>query len=186
MRQARAPSEENYDPSPVKLLPLERSEESKSQRKKKAKKKVKLKLLKSIYEGRPHTVFFPYHEVCGKTRDTSRVIVPSAHGIKVPKMYFRLPAYNTYKCVRHAFLGAGFIKSRNDTFWNGYWGRLKKGKMTEFVTTSMNPYQKFNHFSGCWQAGRKDNLYKHIKNQQKDFPRHFNFLPKTYFLKTEL
>ena len=103
MRQARAPSDENYDPSPVKLLPLERSEESKSQRKKKAKKKVKLKLLKSIYEGRPHTVFFPYHEVCGKTRDTSRVVPYDESGSLVSKMYFRLPAFNTYKCVRFAF-----------------------------------------------------------------------------------
>lgn len=36
----------------------------------------KILLLKSIYEGRPSTCFFPYPACCAKTRDDSNVIDP--------------------------------------------------------------------------------------------------------------
>ena len=45
--------------------------------------------------------------------------------MKVPKTYYRLPAKKAYSSIRKCFELAGFICTKNDYDWNGYWGKLK-------------------------------------------------------------
>jgi tubulin polyglutamylase TTLL4 len=44
----------------------------------------------------------------------------------------------------------------------------------------MNKYQKIKHFPGCWQLGRKDNMWKNLSKQRRMFPDAYNFVPMTY------
>jgi tubulin polyglutamylase TTLL4 len=44
----------------------------------------------------------------------------------------------------------------------------------------MNKSQKMNHFPGCWQLGRKDNMWKNLSKQRRTFPDAYNFVPMTY------
>lgn len=64
--------------------------------------------MKSPYEGRPITCFFPYPEECERKRDISRVIYPEKINIKVPKVKYRLPAKKAYSSIRKCFELAGF------------------------------------------------------------------------------
>lgn len=47
----------------------------------------------------------------------------------------------------------------------------------------MKKKQRFSHYQGCWQLGRKDNLCHNLKKKQRIYPKYFDFLPKTYCLK---
>jgi tubulin polyglutamylase TTLL4 len=47
---------------------------------------------------------------------------------------------------------------------------------------TMNKYQKINHFPGCWNMGRKDNLWMNLSKMKRKFPREYDFVPNTYLL----
>src|SRR5690606_16008241 len=38
------------------------------------------------------------------------------------------------------------------------------------------------HFPGCWQLGRKDNLWRNISRLKRQFPSDYDFIPNTYIL----
>jgi len=44
----------------------------------------------------------------------------------------------------------------------------------------MNRHQKMNHFPGCWQLGRKDNMWKNLNKQRRVHPEMYSFVPLTY------
>lgn len=86
---------------------------------------------------------------------------------------------------------------RPQKIWNGIctganskrkWSKIPFYQLVfiRFSFSLLNKFQKFNHFEGCWNVGRKDRLYTHIMNLQKEFPSAYNFLPKTYFLQYNL
>ena len=84
----------------------------------------------------------------------------------------------TPNIVRSCVREAGF-KSTSGDQWIGYFG--KHMKTTSFKTLS--PSQKFNHFPGSFQLGRKDNLWRNLtKLQLKHAREEFNFLPQTFVL----
>ena len=77
-------------------------------------------------------------------------------------------------CVRDA----GFRTTSGDK-WIGYFGKHMKANCFK----TLSPFQKFNHFPGSFQLGRKDSLYRNINKLQLKNSRHeFNFLPQTFIL----
>ncbi len=49
----------------------------------------RLLLLKSVYEGRPSTVFFPYPSCCGVTRDKSRCVAITEYEVRKFDMKYK-------------------------------------------------------------------------------------------------
>ena len=84
----------------------------------------------------------------------------------------------TPNIVRSCVREAGFKSTPADQ-WIGYFG--KHMKTSSFK--SLSPSQKFNHFPGSFQLGRKDNLWRNLTKLQLKHSRHeFSFLPHTYVL----
>jgi len=57
------------------------------------------------------------------------------------------------------------------------WGNPKQDRIKD-----MNKYQKVNHFPGCWQLGRKDNLWRNISRLKRQYNNDYDFIPNTYLL----
>ena len=74
---------------------------------------------------------------------------------------------------------AGFFLT-NGNNWNIFWGFYPFEDIK-----ILNKFQKFNHFPGCWNIGRKDNLYRNLHQFKKKFPDDFNYFPKTYILESD-
>lgn len=112
-------------------------------------------LLKSVYENRPPTIFFPYPPWCQIRRETSRTLALSTSEMALYDLKYKMGAKNhPFFCVTTAFQYAGFQRTFSDD-WNGLWGKeLSDG------LKNLNKYQKSNHFPGCWNLGRKDQLYE--------------------------
>jgi len=49
----------------------------------------------------------------------------------------------------------------------------------------MKIYQKINHFPGMFYLSKKGNLCNKLMAMKKQFPREYNFFPKTWSLPTD-
>lgn len=137
-------------------------------------------LLKSIYQNRPFTLFFNYHPICNQTHDLSRVVKMGENEMREYDFNCRISGETPLKCVELAFKAGGFKITTEGKDWNVFWGFVKPETLK-----NMNPFQKTNHFPGCWHLGRKDNLYRHIFRMKQKYEEHYNFIPKTYLLSSE-
>ncbi|KAL4432998.1 hypothetical protein ABPG74_005371 [Tetrahymena malaccensis] len=140
--------------------------------------KHKVSLLKSVYQGRPSTIFFPYHKSCQQPqpRDTTRAIQISDFETKKFNLKYKINGENPYKCVVKAFEEAGFeMTEEND--WNCVWSLPKKDRVK-----FMNQFQKQNHFPGCWNLGRKDFMWRCLNRVKRKCPKEMDFVPNTYLL----
>ena len=89
-------------------------------------KRSKIIMLKSVYQGRPNTCFFPFPDFLERKHNQERVIYPEEVGKRVPSMYYRMPNISHYRTVKCLFEFAGFKCTKDDLNWHGYWGRLKR------------------------------------------------------------
>ena len=133
-------------------------------------------ILQSIYEGRPGTIFFTYPPCCEKVRGISRTIVVKPEDEKSYDLKFKS---GRLYCVMKSFEYAGF-KLTSGNNWNALWAKPKQDRIKD-----MNRYQKVNHYPGCWQLGRKDNLWRNLSRSKRKFPNEYNFVPNTYILSTD-
>jgi tubulin polyglutamylase TTLL6/13 len=46
---------------------------------------------------------------------------------------------------------------------------------------ALKPWQKINHFPGMSEICRKDTLARNLNRMRREFPKHFNFYPKTWW-----
>ena len=87
----------------------------------------------------------------------------------------------TPNIVRSCVRDAGFKSTPGDQ-WIGYFGKHMKTSCFK----ALSPSQKFNHFPGSFQLGRKDSLWRNLtKLQLKHSRKEFNFLPQTFVLPAE-
>ncbi|KAI6654140.1 Tubulin polyglutamylase TTLL4 isoform X4 [Oopsacas minuta] len=94
-----------------------------------------------------------------------------------PILYWKHSAI-TPNIVRKCVKDAGFRTTTGDE-WIGYFGKHMKASSFK----SLAPFQKFNHFPGSFQLGRKDNLWRNLNKLQLKNSRHdFRFLPQTFIL----
>ena len=136
----------------------------------------KVFMLKSVYEGRPATIFFSYPACCERARDTTRTFVLKPEEEKIYDLKYKSGYFNS---VVKTFENAGF-KRTSGAHWNAIWGTPNKDKIKE-----LNKFQKFNHFPGCWQLGRKDYLWRNLSRMRRQFPLDYNFTPNTYILNSD-
>ena len=133
-------------------------------------------LLRSVYEGRPQTIFFQYPACCEKIRDVSRACFLKPEEAKKFDLKFKTSAL---LCVVRTFENAGFKRTEGN-YWNHLWANPKHDRVKE-----MNKFQKTNHYAGCWQLGRKDNLWRNLSRMKRQFPNDFNFIPNTFLLNVD-
>ena len=50
------------------------------------------------------------------------------------------------------------------------------------VLLGMSEFQKYNHYPGSWQLGRKDNLWRNVSRMRRAFGEDYNICPATYLL----
>ncbi|KAL4463103.1 hypothetical protein ABPG74_007104 [Tetrahymena malaccensis] len=139
-------------------------------------------LLKSIYEGRPSTIFFEYPDCCFKKREQgNRTYVASPKEVKKWNLTYRMNDCNRpYQCVTKSFEAGGFVETLSNTQWNGYWASNR----ISFIK-KLNSFQKTNHFAGCWNLGRKDQLWMRVSKQKRKFNEDYDFIPRTMLLGQE-
>ncbi len=98
---------------------------------------TQIRLLNSIYQGRPPTVFFQYPQICALTRDTTRSVLVSQKDALRYELTFKMGSVNRpFVCVTGAFEEAGFEMVTSGCDWNGFWG----GRILEGLK-KMNRYQ---------------------------------------------
>lgn len=76
-----------------------------------------------------------------------------------------------------AFLKAGFKRVEDDD-WNVFFGR----HLSAQNYSTLNPFQKVNHFPGSIHLGRKDLLTIAIHEMKKSFPADYDYFPDTYLI----
>ncbi|CAJ0578725.1 unnamed protein product, partial [Mesorhabditis spiculigera] len=79
--------------------------------------------------------------------------------------------------VRQTLATSHFKLVEKDDEWIGYWGGYFKSAQYRKFTN----HQKVNHFPGGYHIARKDNLWRHILEKQKQFP-NFEIMPYTFIL----
>jgi tubulin polyglutamylase TTLL6/13 len=78
----------------------------------------------------------------------------------------------------------GWTTSRqDDDCWDVWW---TDGAVSSEKLAKMKPYQKINHFPGMFALARKNHLAKYLGKMRKQFPKDYNFFPKTWMLPGEL
>ena len=115
---------------------------------------------------RPGTVFFDYLPVCEREpRNRSRCIEVDPFEIS------NRPRPLTFKItdgthIQNAMVNAlhhnGF-RHTTSSGYNLFWGGSRS---TDFLR-DFDPYQKARHFPGCWQLGRKDNLWRNMSRMKR-------------------
>ena len=85
-----------------------------------------------------------------------------------------------YSTMKDIMKSNGFVLTRSQKY-NFCWGFSKHRAQLKFLT----PLQRFSHFQGCWQVGRKDFLWQNVQNKRQKFPHLLSFMPLTYCLKYE-
>lgn len=117
-------------------------------------KKNKVYLLKSLFPGRPATLFFTYPKHCLVKRNEERKIQMQGDFKLKFKMTDNVCVYN---CVLSALKTAGFTQTEGKN-WNLLWS----APLQPEVLKNFSKYQRCNHFPSTWELGHKDNLWKNV------------------------
>ena len=91
---------------------------------------------------------------------------------------------NMPKCIEETCNRGGIFLIKSLENCNIIWKLMNSTKMRELIR-AINNSQKYNHFPSTFQLGRKDYLYKHIRNCKRIFPDLYNFAPPTYILPSD-
>ena len=118
-----------------------------------------IRLVPSLAEGRPPTVFFPYPEGLQlPPRDCAYTTVPRS------ELRLRFRCYWERRCIKNAFARAGFERTKG-RFYNVAW--FKHPSQDGF--RRLGARQLVNHFPGSWAIGRKDRLMRSINSCRSRF-----------------
>ena len=135
-------------------------------------------LYKSLFSGRPPTVFFQYPP---KINDELKPVYKQ-HIYKMKDNKFSLKfkvadRVHTYNCVVNSLTFAGFTQTES-TNWNVMWSAPLKPE----TLRNYDMYKHCNHFPGTWQLGRKDLMYRNIASCIREHGDDYNIVPKTWIL----
>ena len=131
-------------------------------------------LVRSIFHNRPSTLVFDYLPQCKKASRVNR----RCEEASVSNLKFRIcKKSNKYNSVLNTLKSLGFTKTGSNKFHVYYGGLPKANRIAQLL-----PSQKYNHFAGSWQLGRKDYLYKNIAKMKSTFRGACDFCPVTYIL----
>lgn len=85
-----------------------------------------------------------------------------------------------YSTMKELMKHNGFVLTHSQKY-NVCWGFSKHRAQLKYLTIS----QRFSHFQGCWQMGRKDFLWQNVQRKRLRFPDYLDFMPLTYCLKND-
>lgn len=92
------------------------------------------------------------------------------------QLYFkvsdRAPAYN---CVLNSLKYAGFEQTKSHKF-NIIVSKVPSPQSLRWLSR----FQRFNHFPGAWNLGRKDNLWRNVWRMKRGFGSDYEICPMTY------
>jgi hypothetical protein len=136
--------------------------------------------LKSIYEGRPPTAFFPYPSYVKLDRESNRVRTYLREDVEYLFMSFKIwDTTHIYNAVVNTCKNAGFtMVEQPNIYFNLQWTGYIKYK----DILHLNKYQKTNHFPGSQCLGRKDLLWRNMNRMRLQFPKEFTITPISYLL----
>lgn len=114
--------------------------------------------LKSVYEGRPPTAFYPYPNYVKIERQSNRVRTYNRVDVEYLFMSFKISdTTHIYNAVVNSCKHAGFtMVEQPNIYFNLQW----TGYITAKNIAHLNKYQKTNHFPGSQCLGRKDLLWR--------------------------
>ena len=136
-------------------------------------------LLQPLFQGRPPTLLFDYAPQCFlPSKCNSRTIQLSSEEGSTRPLYYRYSKKaHVYNCVVTALEFNGFSETHASDF-NVY----ISGAIRPKLLLEMDQFQKYNHYPGSWQLGRKDNLWRNVSRMRRAFGEEFAFCPPTYLL----
>lgn len=149
--------------------------------------KSRMRLLKSVFEGRPPVLFFDYDPRCGAaSRDAQRVLsdgeMEAEELLPLPTMYWSIRTtkdVHEYNCVVNTLRLGGLTRTApTTTKWTLYWGPHPETALLK----GMGPFQKANHFPASWHLGRKDLLQRNVAKMKRQFPKDFDIMPHGFVL----
>lgn len=138
---------------------------------------TKTVLLAPIFRGRPHTVLFLYPPQCSKPPRTSPRAVPtSPEDLQGKTLYYTYSdTAHIYNCIQRVLEFNGFKETDGDDFT-----LYLSSDITPKLLLEFDAYQKYNHYPGSWQLGRKDNLWRNFVKMRRSFGEEYDFCPQTF------
>ncbi|GET93014.1 tubulin tyrosine ligase, putative [Leishmania tarentolae] len=89
------------------------------------------------------------------------------------------PGAVAFSAVIKAFEAGGLRYTNSNKDFNILWAK----RATVYTLSSLNAYQKVNHFPGTWGVGRKDRLAYNIRRMQRYFGYNdFDIVPKSFLI----
>ncbi|AIO02096.1 tubulin tyrosine ligase, putative [Leishmania panamensis] len=89
------------------------------------------------------------------------------------------PGAVAFSAVIKAFEAGGLRYTDSNKDFNILWAK----RATVYTLSSLNAYQKVNHFPGTWGVGRKDRLASNIRRMQRFFSDDaFDIVPKSFLI----
>lgn len=136
-------------------------------------------VIKSPFLNRKATVVFDYPPQCGlQSRLDARCVPLSSEELKSCSFSYKLcKKAHTYNCAVNSFKFAGFERTSTARYNVLIGGVPRRGRITQ-----LRKYQKYNHFAGSWQLGRKDNLYRCVNKCRRTYGADYNICPYTFIL----
>lgn len=134
--------------------------------------------LKSVFDKRPPTAFFPYPRYCKDIRDPGeRLRMYDIEEVEQLFLSFQVSdSTHIYNVLVNSLKNGGFELLDSTSQWNILWTRyVEAGDVKK-----LNKYQKINHFPGSIHLSRKDYLWSCMHRFMDRFPREFNITPMTY------
>ncbi|KAG8460194.1 hypothetical protein KFE25_004442 [Diacronema lutheri] len=133
-------------------------------------------LLRSLFVGRPSTVWFGYAPFLEKERTEGQERVVELTDTSQLPLLFK--SERTINCVCQPLKRSGFRRLLRGSSYHVLWG----SHLTEKQLRRLRPHQRINHFPGSYGIGRKDYLWKNFSRMQREHPAEYNFCAKTYLL----
>lgn len=90
--------------------------------------------------------------------------------------------YEVVRYVGKRLLGWRLVRTDDDDGWDVTW---TDSAVSSDRLARMRPYQRINHFPGMHAIARKNQLAINLNRIRKQYPKEYNFYPKTWVLPTE-
>jgi len=149
---------------------------------KEEKPRRQVRVLPSVFDGRPPVIFFTYTEACSaEQRPLERSVLLD---IDAPKVYYsHTDAVHEYNAVINTLRQGGLYRTKVET---GKYSVLWSSHPAPETLNSITPLQRTNHFPGSHHLGRKDLLWKNLSRMQRKFGKTFAVSPQGFNLPKDL
>lgn len=136
-----------------------------------------------LFRDRPWSVVLDYPPQCALPSKAGQTTVRMQLYDQLAKpLYYRYSeSAHVYNCVVTALEFNGFKETATGKF-NLY----ISGSIRPRILLEMDGYQKYNHYPGSWQLGRKDNLWRNVSKMRRMYGEDYGFCPNTYLLPEDL